>query len=279
MTKERNDGIPDPEEAYPIGEDGVQADEDTESPVNENVESQIDKPEHSLFESGGRTTGGIEPSDYSFESNSVTKIPVEEYEDVTENTEETPIFETEEVYEKTESYAENTTYFEPLGDQDKSALKGMLSFFTIWRRDVGSQDIEAMEDRFHLVPVIGALFATVIAVEMIIMYVLGRYTFFDISLIIPIFVLATVLIGSKFLHFDGLVDFGDGIVASGDQEKHVRAMKDSKIGAGGFGLALIVTLGTFAIYAHSIFWIVPMLFVIPITEILVKNAIDRKSVV
>lgn len=162
------------------------------------------------------------------------------------------------------------------GETFKATISGMLSFFTIRKKDVGQTEIDAMENNFHLAPVIGALFFLILTMEMLLLFILNYYFNFPLGPIIAVVVLATVMLGSKFLHFDGLVDFGDGFAASGDQEKHVTAMKDSNVGAGGLGLALIVTLATFAIYSVTGGWnsqsFYAMFFIIPATEILVKNA-------
>ncbi len=157
-----------------------------------------------------------------------------------------------------------------------SAFRGMISFFTIKKEDVGQAEMDAMEGNFHFAPLVGAVFGLVLFIEMLILYLLNYFVNFPIGPVIGITVLATVLLGSKFLHFDGLVDFGDGIVASGDREKHVAAMKDTRVGAGGIGLALIVTLMAFSIYSVAGSWSDPLFFalffIIPATEVLVKNA-------
>ncbi|KUG20497.1 MAG: adenosylcobinamide-GDP ribazoletransferase [Methanomicrobiaceae archaeon] len=58
--------------------------------------------------------------------------------------------------------------------------------------------------------------------------------------------LATVLLVSGCNHFDGLIDFGDGLMAHGSREKRVQAMTDRHAGAGAVAAALIVTLLAFA---------------------------------
>jgi adenosylcobinamide-GDP ribazoletransferase len=58
--------------------------------------------------------------------------------------------------------------------------------------------------------------------------------------------LALVLLVTGFHHFDGLLDFGDGLMAHGGMEKRVAALTDRSIGAGGVGLGLTVTLLAFA---------------------------------
>ena len=47
-------------------------------------------------------------------------------------------------------------------------------------------------------------------------------------------------------HFDGLMDFGDGLMAHGDKEKRIRALTDRNVGAGAVALAIITTLLLFA---------------------------------
>ena len=83
-------------------------------------------------------------------------------------------------------------------------------------------------------------------------------------------VLATVYAGSKFIHFDGLTDFGDGMVVSGQREDHVRALKDTLVGAGGVGTALIVVL--LSVSAYSLAGAALLLVFAPVVELLVKNA-------
>ena len=58
--------------------------------------------------------------------------------------------------------------------------------------------------------------------------------------------LAIALLVTGFHHLDGLLDFGDGLMAHGSREKRVAALTDRTIGAGGVGLGLAVTLIAFA---------------------------------
>jgi adenosylcobinamide-GDP ribazoletransferase len=58
--------------------------------------------------------------------------------------------------------------------------------------------------------------------------------------------LALALLVTGFHHFDGLLDFGDGLIAHGSREKRVTALTDRSTGAGGVGLGLSVTLVAFA---------------------------------
>jgi adenosylcobinamide-GDP ribazoletransferase len=47
-------------------------------------------------------------------------------------------------------------------------------------------------------------------------------------------------------HFDGLLDFGDGLMAHGDREQRIRALTDRNVGAGAIALGISVTLLAFA---------------------------------
>jgi adenosylcobinamide-GDP ribazoletransferase len=119
------------------------------------------------------------------------------------------------------------------------AIKGILSFFTIFRINVGDKEIQAMNKNFYLVPIAGLLIGIIASLVGII------FTDLRAVWIAPVATLATPLILSKLLHLDGLADFGDGMVASGGREASIRALKDSGIGAGGLGIALIVIIATY----------------------------------
>ena len=151
-----------------------------------------------------------------------------------------------------------------------SALKALVSFFTLWHMDIDQDDMDDMERKFHLVPFVALFFSVFIIIEMLIMQWLSKNYGFGSDLFAAVVVLATVFIGSKFIHFDGLTDFGDGMIVSGTQEDHVRALKDTLVGAGGIGVALIVIL--FSVSTYSMAGIVFLLVFAPICEVMVKNA-------
>ena len=156
------------------------------------------------------------------------------------------------------------------GTSGFSALKGMISFFTLWHMDITQREMDSMETRFHLVPVVGILFGIPLMLAMAGCVLLSREIFVDLGLLAAVLCLLIVYIGSKFIHFDGLTDFGDGMIVSGQREDHIRALKDTLVGAGGIGVALTVTLTTFAIY--STWGPLTLLMLVPLTEVMVKNA-------
>ena len=151
-----------------------------------------------------------------------------------------------------------------------SALKALVSFFTLWHMDIDQDDMDDMERKFHLVLFVALFFSVFIIIEMLIMQWLSKNYGFGSDLFAAVVVLATVFIGSKFIHFDGLTDFGDGMIVSGTQEDHVRALKDTLVGAGGIGVALIVIL--FSVSTYSMAGIAFLLVFAPICEVMVKNA-------
>jgi adenosylcobinamide-GDP ribazoletransferase len=154
------------------------------------------------------------------------------------------------------------------------AIKAAFSFFTIIRINVGEKEIQSMNRNLFVIPFVGLVFGLIAA---------GIGIAFNeiraVSLA-PVAVLGTIYILSKFLHFDGLVDFGDGMIASGDREACIRALKDTRIGAGGFGIALMVILATYAalggIWGAAVLsgtWgLLALAAVIVIMEVFTKNA-------
>lgn len=150
-----------------------------------------------------------------------------------------------------------------------SPLKAMVSFFTIWQQDITQEDMDAMEKGFWMAPLAGLFFSIIIIVEVAVLALLFREIGFGSDMVTAALVLATVYFGSRFIHFDGLTDFGDGIIVSGTKEDHVRALKDTLVGAGGLGVALIAVILAFSIYSYAGY---ALLFLGAMTEVMVKNA-------
>ncbi len=151
-----------------------------------------------------------------------------------------------------------------------NALKAMVTFFTIWQQEITQEDMDAMNRDFHLAPVVGALIGIVLLIETSLLAWVSLEGIGLSSMFVAAVILMTVYVGSRFLHFDGLADFGDGSIVAGTQEDHIRALKDTLLGAGGLGVALIVTLLNFSIYAMVS--VVLLILIAPLVEIMVKNA-------
>lgn len=145
------------------------------------------------------------------------------------------------------------------------AIKGSISFFTIFKMNVGEGEINAMNKTLYIIPFAGLIIGILASIVGLIFSEIGAVA------MAPVAVIAFVYIISKFLHLDGLVDFGDGVVVTGDEETRVRALKDTRIGAGGLGIALVTVL---AIYAglSGVWTGFAVAAVIVIMEVFAKNA-------
>ncbi|ABD41321.1 cobalamin-5'-phosphate synthase [Methanospirillum hungatei JF-1] len=62
------------------------------------------------------------------------------------------------------------------------------------------------------------------------------------SLVLAVMAIGMVLLISGANHLDGLLDFGDGLMAHGSQEKRIQALTDRQIGTGALTLGMMVTL-------------------------------------
>ncbi|OPX62984.1 MAG: cobalamin synthase [Methanomassiliicoccales archaeon PtaB.Bin215] len=137
--------------------------------------------------------------------------------------------------------------------------------FTVLPAKVDGQDVDDLSRRFYLVVFIGALYGVLASG----VFYLGE----DLlsTAVLAAMVLAMFHLLNRFLHLDGLSDFGDGMVCGGDAERRMAAMKDSKTGAGGVGYALVFTILSFAALA-SLTGKAELLFFPLIAEIMNKNA-------
>ncbi len=150
------------------------------------------------------------------------------------------------------------------------ALRALVSFYTMFHMNITQEDMDAMETRFHLTPLVGLIFGFIIWLEIVALLLLNRNFGFGNMFMVAVLSLLTVYAGSKFLHFDGLTDFGDGMIVSGQQSDHIRALKDTLVGAGGIGVALITVLCSVAFYSSYNYMLALLVF--PMMEVFVKHA-------
>lgn len=100
-----------------------------------------------------------------------------------------------------------------------------------------SQDLEIFARKSYLYPIAG--------------YFIGALVALPVFLIPDHMIAAAVAVSLLLLltgahHFDGLLDFGDGLMAHGDREHRIRALTDRNVGAGAIALGISVVLLTFA---------------------------------
>ena len=111
-------------------------------------------------------------------------------------------------------------------------LKSLLQFTTIL--PLGKpQDLEPFARHSYLYPVAGYVIGALVALPV----------FFIVDHTIAAAVaIALIMLISGAHHFDGLLDFGDGLMAHGDREKRIGALTDRYIGAGGVAAGIVITL-------------------------------------
>lgn len=130
--------------------------------------------------------------------------------------------------------------------------------------EITGDDVDSLSKRFWTVPFIGLFYGLVAGA---LFYALGAV--FD-GLISAVIVLLAVHGLNRFLHFDGLIDLGDGLISTGTQEKKMAAMKDTRVGAGGVAFGLMLTL----LVASSLASVPRELYLVPIAmEVLAKNSL------
>ncbi|MDP3397161.1 MAG: adenosylcobinamide-GDP ribazoletransferase [Methanoregula sp.] len=115
-------------------------------------------------------------------------------------------------------------------------LKSLLQFTTIL--PLGKpQDLEPFARHSYLYPVAGYIIGALVALPV---FFIADHT------IAAAVAIALIILISGAHHFDGLLDFGDGLMAHGDREKRIRALTDRYIGAGGVAAGIVITLLLFA---------------------------------
>jgi adenosylcobinamide-GDP ribazoletransferase len=121
-------------------------------------------------------------------------------------------------------------------------VKNILSFLTILTLSMDKDCLtEAGKDMF-LFPLIGAFIGLLAGL-------FGWVTSqFLPSLVVGALVLGLLLLITGLHHTDGLLDFGDGVMAHGSAERKIEIMHDQLTGAGGLSLGIM----TFLITALSI---------------------------
>ncbi len=144
------------------------------------------------------------------------------------------------------------------------ALKAMFSFFTMLRIDIDEEDMRAMDRSFHLAPFVGLFYGVMAFVMLTLLSEVVD------TLIAAVATLFAVSLMNRFLHLDGVMDLGDGLVVSGGREDHLRALKDSRIGAGGVAFALFAVL--LAVTAWSALVTGGIIVIVLMAEVFSRNA-------
>lgn len=112
------------------------------------------------------------------------------------------------------------------------SILSLLQFTTIL--PLGKpQDLEYFARRSYLYPLAGYAIGGLVA---LLAFFIANQT---IAAAVAI-VLLILITGAH--HFDGLLDFGDGLMAHGDKEKRIRALTDRNVGAGAIAIGIATTI-------------------------------------
>lgn len=145
-----------------------------------------------------------------------------------------------------------------------NAIIALLQFCTVLPLGRPA-DFEAFARNSYLYPLAGWVIGALAAIPAL---------FLPPTSIAAAATLALVLILSGCNHLDGLLDFGDGLMAHGSREKRIAAMSDRQIGTGGIAAAAIVILLAFS----GLLSVPSIPFAIIIAEVCAKAAMALLTV-
>ena len=121
-------------------------------------------------------------------------------------------------------------------------IKSLFSFLTIIPLSMDEDMLTDAAKSMFLFPLIGAFIGLLAGL-------FGWVTSqFLPSLVVGALVLGLLLLITGLHHTDGLLDFGDGVMAHGSAERKIEVMHDQLTGAGGLSLGIM----TFLVTAFSI---------------------------
>ena len=141
----------------------------------------------------------------------------------------------------------NDDYFEKQSPSTLRSLGGLLTFSKILPLNIYTT-IDELAKLTWFWPVLNGLIGLIAT---IMAFILTRFIHFD-PLLVAAIVYGFLLIINGFNHFDGLMDFGDGIMVHGSPEKKLSIMKDPMTGVGGIATGFIVGTITIAAYTSLI---------------------------
>jgi adenosylcobinamide-GDP ribazoletransferase len=164
-------------------------------------------------------------------------------------------------------------------------LLALLSRIRVSRSDV---DLESAARQQYLFPAAGAVLGMVFALVALLAFDLldGILSGFIISLLVVVFIYFV----TGLIHLEGLADFGDGLMASGESERKKGAMKDVAVGASGTFFMIIAVLMLFLLVDELGSWVdspplllwtdrIPLVLGILVAEIGAKLAMNTVMVI
>ena len=117
-------------------------------------------------------------------------------------------------------------------------IKNLLSFLTIIPVGMDPDCLPDSANYMYLFPLVGAALGSLAGLfAWLLLNILA-------SLVVGLLTLSFLLLLTGLHHTDGLLDFGDGIMAQGPPKKKIEIMHDQRTGAGGLALGLVAILTT-----------------------------------
>ena len=139
-------------------------------------------------------------------------------------------------------------------------ISSVFSFLTIIPGK--NSNLETVAKYMYIFPVVGILIGLIVG-----SFALGLSLFLD-PLIVAFLVVALLAIITGIHHTDGLGDFADGLMTSGNKEKKLNAMKDVSTGSAGIVSIVLYIVGM--IIAISLQEGFALFYAILLSEILAK---------
>jgi adenosylcobinamide-GDP ribazoletransferase len=118
-------------------------------------------------------------------------------------------------------------------------LKNLFSFLTVFPVAMDKDLLTDCARNMWAFPLIGAFIGLLAG-----LFGWVAYQFLPGSIVVGALVLALLLWMTGLHHMDGLLDFGDGVMAHGTSEHKIEVMHDQLTGAGAIGLCLMTYLIT-----------------------------------
>jgi len=167
-------------------------------------------------------------------------------------------------------------------------LFGLLALLTRIRLSRSDVDLESAARQQYLFPAAGAVLGAIFT-----LVALLAFKFLDgivDGLIISLLIVVFVYFVTGLIHLEGLADFGDGLMASGDRERKKKAMKDVSVGASGtffmiIAVAMLVLLvdglGSWVDSPPFLLWAdrIPLLIGLVVAEVGAKLAMNTVMIV
>jgi adenosylcobinamide-GDP ribazoletransferase len=140
-------------------------------------------------------------------------------------------------------------------------IKFCISFLTRFPIKRNTIEFDEVAHKIYLFPLIGFIIGLMVSFIYLLLSV------FLTSLLISIISVGLLIYLTGAHHLDGLLDFGDGLMATGTYQEKIEVMHDASIGSGGFSLGFVVLISTvFSIAAVHIY----IIAAITISEITAK---------